>query len=197
MNIGIDLDGVIFDTENLFRVESVFFNERHAGNNMIAPEEIKAFKRYGWSKDVENKFLIETLLEIEKNAPMKYKAKEIIDHFASSGHKIYIITSRGLIFPEEVKISLDRLELEGINYEKFVHSAEDKERVCRELSIDVMIDDYYDFAKAVGEAGTKCLYFRGDTLKTIEHPNVIEVRNWGDIYVELKKIEQENIGYES
>jgi len=188
MNIGIDLDGVIFDSEKWFRVESCFYNEKLNDKDMINPEEIKAFKRYDWSKEQENIFLQEVLIEIEKNAPLMYKAKEVIDYFQSCGHKIYIITSRGLVFPEEIKISLDRLKCEGINYEKFIHSTEDKERVCSELGIDVMIDDYYDFAKKISEHGIKCLYFRGDTLKTINHPNVIEVRNWGDIYIEIKKL---------
>ena len=45
MNIGIDLDGVIFDSEKWFRVESCFYNEKLNDKDMINPEEIKAFKR--------------------------------------------------------------------------------------------------------------------------------------------------------
>ena len=42
--------------------------------------------------------------------------------------------------------------------------------------------------KILANNGIKVLYFRGATLKTINHPNVTEVRNWGDIYIEINKI---------
>lgn len=188
MNIGIDLDGVLYDTENWFRVESCFYNEKIGGGEMIAPEEVKAYKRYNWTKEQENEFLKECLLEIENNAPMMYKAKEVLDRLVEDGHKIFVITSRGLVFSEELEITKKRLEKDNIKYEKLIFSTSDKGSVCKNLNVDVMIEDYKDYVLNIAESGIKCFFYRGNILTQINHPNVTEVRNWGDIYFEIKKL---------
>ena len=47
MNIGIDFDGVLFDTENLFRVLSQIENAKKGGK-ILDSEQLMLQKRYDW-----------------------------------------------------------------------------------------------------------------------------------------------------
>lgn len=188
MNIGLDLDGVVYDTEDWFRVESCFYNKMINGKDMIAPDEVKSYKRYNWTKEQVDEFLQTYLLNIEMNAPIKYKAREVIQSLKDDGHKIYVVTSRGIVFEEEIELTKKRFEKDNLHFNKVIFSGADKVKACKENNIDVIVEDYYDYVLELANNGIKVLYFRGATLKTINHPNVTEVRNWGDIYIEINKI---------
>ena len=188
MNIGLDLDGVVYDTEEEYRVEACFYNQKINGEEMIAPDEIKAYKRYNWTKEQEIEFMQSCLLDIEMNAPMKYKAKEVINLLKNDGHKINVVTSRGIVFPSEIEITEKRLQKDNLPIDKTIFSGADKVKACKENNIDIIVEDYYDYVLDLANNGIKVLYFRGATLKTINHPNVTEVRNWGDNYIEIDKI---------
>ena len=62
MKIGIDLDGVVIDSETTFRTyEEIFDIDILNGNNLINREEPKFQARYNWTKEQEKEF---KLLEI-------------------------------------------------------------------------------------------------------------------------------------
>ena len=151
-------------------------------------EELKAIKRYNWTKEQAQEFLDKCLLDVERTAPLMYKAKEIMDKLKKDGHKLFIITSRGLLTQDEVEVTIKRFKSEGLEFENVVFSVHDKASECKKLGIDVMIEDYYDYACGLAKSGIKCLYYRGSVLKQINHPKVTEVRNWGDIWVEINKM---------
>ena len=190
MNIGIDLDGVIYDTETLFAVEACFYSEKIGKKNIVDREELKAEKRHGWTIEEKRVFARDYMLDIERRAPILYKARTVLDMLVKRGHKIFIITSRGSLSSEEIDITKQRLAEDQIQFEKLIFTKEDKGKACRENNIHVMVDDYYDYALNVANAGIKCLHMRTVLLKTVKHPNVVEVRNWAEIYREIKKLEE-------
>ena len=52
MKIGIDLDGVVIDSETTFRTyEEIFDIDILNGNNLINREEPKFQARYNWTKE--------------------------------------------------------------------------------------------------------------------------------------------------
>ena len=55
LKIGIDLDGVVFDSEKLFRVYAELYDilELHQ-NGIIDNREVKFQDRYNWTKDIKN-----------------------------------------------------------------------------------------------------------------------------------------------
>lgn len=58
MRIGIDLDGVIFDTERAFRVASEIYETLTLKQNTIKDnKELTCQKRYDWSEEVVQDFL--------------------------------------------------------------------------------------------------------------------------------------------
>lgn len=60
MKIGIDLDGVVIDSEQTFRTyEEIFDVDTLKGNNLINKEEPKFQARYNWSEEQENDYIKE------------------------------------------------------------------------------------------------------------------------------------------
>lgn len=187
MNIGIDFDGVLFDSEKMFRSFSQMYNLKHNGNEMVDPQELKAQKRYNWSGDEFKQFISENLIKIETNAPVMPCAKAVLNAI-SKKHKIYAITSRGWLDTKEIDVTKQRLAEEGIKFDGIIYSSINKLDECKKLKIDLMIDDLHDTIVQLANNGIKCLYYRDYILRPCNHANVKEVHNWGDIAVELVKL---------
>ena len=189
MNIGIDLDGVLFDTENYYRVLAMIYDVENNGLGEINKEELHFQDRFGWSDEKAHKFISENLLEILENSQFMPYAKFVIEKFKKMGHKLYVVTARGGYgFPEEIEVTNRRLKEEGIEFDGYFYSSLDKVTVCKNAKIDIMIDDYYNNVEKLADAGIKCLYYRDLVLKFFnDNPFVHEVRNWGDIYKEIVK----------
>ena len=100
MVIGIDLDGVVYQTENWFRDYSEQYNKL-IGGKVIRPDELKISDRYDWEKEDLWQFLNDCFYEVEQNAPLYPKAKEIIDKLKKD-NKFVFITNRGRISEEEI-----------------------------------------------------------------------------------------------
>ena len=188
MNIGIDLDGVIFDSEELLKCKAEFYDQKIGGIGVINQSEILCQNRYDWTIEQENDFLKLHLLDTLKNAPLKPLVRESLKSLRKNGHKLFVITSRGNIFKKEIQITKSRLKKEKLKFEKVVYSATDKSKICKDLKIDVMIDDNADNIISMANAGIKCLYFRDFVLKFIKHKKVIEVNNWGEIIRQIDLI---------
>ena len=64
MKIGIDLDGVVIDSETTFRVyEEIFDMDFLHGNNLIDKSEPKFQSRYDWTEEQENTFIKKSSFE--------------------------------------------------------------------------------------------------------------------------------------
>ena len=69
MKIGIDLDGVVFDSETTFRTyEEIFDINTLKGNNLIDIEEPKFQSRYNWTKEQEQQFIEKYFLRVSKES---------------------------------------------------------------------------------------------------------------------------------
>lgn len=189
MNIGIDFDGVLFDTETMFRAYSEIYNLQINGGEMIAPEELKLQKRYNWTQKQISKFFNKYLVEIQETAPVMPCAKIVLD-ILSKKHNLYAITSRGDINEKEIEITNKRLETEKIVFNDIIYKAGNKLDICKKYNIDLMIDDLYDNVEFLSNNGIKCLYYRDIVLKFLNNKNVKEVRNWGDILKEVTLMEK-------
>ena len=186
MNIGIDLDGVVYDSEEMLKCRAEFFDQQIGGIGVINKEELLCQKRYKWTQEQENEFLKSCLLNVLTISPLKTMVKETLTQLKNEGHNLFIITSRGNVFDEEVEITHKRLNELNIQFEKIICYASNKDQICKQHNIDVMIDDTYDNVIKIANAGIKCLYFRDLVLKFANHPNIVEVNNWGEIYRQIK-----------
>ena len=77
MRIGIDLDGVIFDSEKLYRIYSELYDIQDLKrNSLIDNKQVKFEKRYSWNQDETNGFVKKSQKtpKAEKELAKKYKA---------------------------------------------------------------------------------------------------------------------------
>ena len=184
MKIGIDLDGVVIDSETTFRTyEEIFAIECLNGRKMVNSEEPKFQQRYDWTPEEQKEFIDKYFLEVSKNSGLMSGFKTVFNRLKAQGHEFIAITARGG-FVEEMKDDAQRvLNENGIKFDKYYWKNDDKFATCLDEKVDVMIDDDYKIIKKLNENGIKALYFRDTNLLKLPETDLMhEVNNWGDVY---------------
>lgn len=187
MNIAVDLDGVLFDTESWFMTYARIHNFEVPGGEVTNKDNCWVQDRYNWPEEEIKKYIEKYGFQIESKAPIMPFAKEVLNAI-SKKHKVFSISARGLWHVSEEKITKKRLRREKIQFEKIEFGSHSKIEACKKNKIDIMIDDYPKNVIELAENGIKCFYFRDLARQQINHENVIEVRNWGDVAAELVKM---------
>ena len=96
MNIGIDIDGVLLDSEKVFRTAAELYNTIKLGNRAIQSyEEPRLQEKYNWTEDEIKEFADKYFIECSKISNFMPYVKETIDLLKKDGHKLIIITARG------------------------------------------------------------------------------------------------------
>ena len=71
MKIGIDLDGVVIDSETTFRTYEEIFDLNHLKeNNLINREEPKFQARYNWKDEEQEEFIKNYFMTVSKESPL-------------------------------------------------------------------------------------------------------------------------------
>ena len=71
MKIGIDLDGVVIDSETTFRTyEEIYDKYDLKGNNLINREEPKFQGRYNWTEEQQEGFVKKYFMKVSKESPL-------------------------------------------------------------------------------------------------------------------------------
>lgn len=184
MKIGIDLDGVVFDSETTFRVyEEIFAIENLNNRPIINLEEPKYQGRYNWSSEEQNEFNKQYLLKAAMESNLMPGFKIIFDKLKEQGHEFVVITARGGFFNEMIDIAKESLEKSNIKFDKYYWNISNKLEICKSENVDIMIDDDYINIEQLVNGGIKTLYFRDTNMKKLPESNLIhEVNNWGDVY---------------
>lgn len=184
MNIGIDIDGVILDSEKVFRTVADLYNTIKFNNRPIrAYEEPRVQEKYSWTEEEQKEFADKYFIECSKISNLMPCVKEVLDMLKQEGHNLIIITARGRDKKEMRLIAEEKFEKEGLKFDKYYWAQRGKSDVCVQEKIDIMIDDNYNNCLEIAEKNIKTLYFREAGLKKIkDNPNIIEVHNWGEIY---------------
>lgn len=184
MKIGIDLDGVVIDSETTFRTyEEIYAVEALNGRKMVNSEEPKFQQRYDWTKEEQQVFIDKYFMEISKNSGLMSGFKTVFNKLKEQGHEFVVITARGGFVPEMKDDAIRVLEENEIVFDKYYWKIENKLEVCKKENVDVMIDDDPRIVKKLNDNNIKALYFRDTNLiKLAESSLVHEVNNWGDVY---------------
>ena len=184
MKIGIDLDGVVIDSETTFRTyEEIFDVESLKGNNLIDREEPKFQSRYNWTKKQEQEFIDKYFMKVSRESNLMSGFIAVYNLLKEKGVEFVVITARGG-HVKQMKDDAERvLNENGIVFDKYYWQTEDKLDACKMEKVDIMIDDDYKVIKRLSDNNIKTLYFRDTNLKKLEENDYIkEVNNWGDIY---------------
>ena len=184
MKIGIDLDGVVFDSESTFRVyEEIFALEDLNKREIINREEPKYQGRYDWSREERNAFNEKylRLAGLESNLMSGFLA--VYKRLKQMNHEMIVITARGMFIPSMKEDAEELLRKNNIVFDKYYFDVRNKTQICKKENIDVMIDDDYKIINDLVNEKIKTLYFRAANLKKLEESEYMhEVNNWGDIY---------------
>ena len=185
MKIGIDLDGVVIDSETTFRVyEEIFDIDILKGNNLIDKSEPKFQSRYNWTEEQENTFIKNHLFKASRESNIMPGFKTVYKLLKEQNHEFIVITARGGFFQEMQDDAKRILKENDIKFDKYYFKIKDKLEICQQENIDIMIDDNWEIIKRIADNKIKTLYFRDTNLKKLDENEYIrEVNNWGEIYI--------------
>lgn len=184
MKIGIDLDGVVIDSETTFRTyEEIFDIDILNGNNLIKTEEPKSQYRYDWTEEQQKEFIEKYFLTVSRESGLMSGFIGVYNLLKKQGHEFIVITARGGFIEKMKDDAIRVLDENNIKFDKYYWKIEDKLEICQKEKVDVMIDDDWRIIKKLSDNKIKTLYFRDTNLKKLEENKYIkEVNNWGDIY---------------
>ena len=192
MKIGIDLDGVVIDSETTFRTyEEIFDIDVLKGNHLINKEEPKFQARYNWTNEQEKEFIEKYFLIVSKESNLMSGFIGIYNLLKEQGHEFVVITARGGFVKEMKDDAIRLLEEKNIKFDKYYWNVDDKLEICKNEKVDIMIDDDWKIIKRLADNEVKTLYFRDTNLMKLEKNKYIkEVNNWGEIYRNIKEMKK-------
>ena len=140
MRIGIDLDGVIFDSEKLYRIYSELYDIQDLKKNSLKNnKEIRFQDRYSWSDEETNGFVKKYHRKITEVSNFMPGAKDVISLLKEEGHTLIVITARGKLNKDLIPVTIQRLKDNNLDlFEKYYWGTDNKEEICKQEKIDLM-----------------------------------------------------------
>ncbi len=189
VKIGIDVDGVLTNLEEY----QLKYGKKYFKNvNNVNEKGYDICEIFHCTKEEEKKFWTKYIWKYCLIEPIVKDAKKVIDNLKKDGHDIYIITSRAHTTEENALGSLFRKMLEtwlrknGIIYDGIYYCSEsqgsnEKYQICKDLGIDIMIEDNEENINKIKEIATViCInakYNQSDLGNT-----VLRIDNFSQVY---------------
>ncbi len=192
MKIGIDLDGVVFNTEMLWATYAELYDCIELNrNSVVKKNEPRVQEKYNWSSLELNKYLDKYVDIVDFDTVPG--AKIVINLLKKDGHKLIAITARGALSNAKHAISIAEQKLNDSNiiFDKCYWKQKDKLEVCKSENIDVMIDDNYNICESLAKQNILAIYFHSLNRKHVkENAYLKEVSNWGEVYRIIKEMKK-------
>lgn len=201
MRIGIDLDGVIYNSEALLRAYGEILDYDNGGKGLVDEQATVVGERHGWTVEQTYNFRKEYLPRMITESPLMPGALVFLQKLKEKGHELFIVTSRGWFDPSHVALSLARIKQDNIPADGIYHTPLSKLETCRNLKLEVMIDDDFKNVIELANNGIPCLYFHAENLKKLNIKNAVEITNLGQGYRVIsdmdKKLNKEKCNHEN
>lgn len=178
--VGLDLDGVVFDSENLYRVYSEIYDvDYFKKDSLIDNSKRIHFDRYNWSKEEAQKFYDKYAHEVLKNANIMPGA-DIVLNKLKNNYEFIVVTSRK---DDELIYAKDFFNKIGLNNIKIFNNESSKiDRFLKE-KVSYIIDDDENICLNASKNSIHALYFKNNASKYIEENEYLKVvHNFGEIY---------------
>ena len=177
--IALDLDGVVFDSENLYRVYTEIYDVEKNKKDTIIDNTQRIFqKRYNWTEEEFKEFYSENAEKIFSTANFM-TGVEIVLNKLKDKFELIVVTSRNDFETEIAKGKLKQIGFSDINI--FNNEHHKIERLIEE-NVSYIIDDDPDICINASDNDICALYFKNNASNTVEKEKVINVNNWGEIY---------------
>jgi uncharacterized HAD superfamily protein len=193
MIIGIDIDDTLTDIRDEVGAEALKYAK--SLNKEIDEKKVvwdknnngSSFKeRYNLNYDELLYFFGNIQEKITKKAKPREDVVEVLKNLRKDGHKIYIVTARDSEFHNDpYGLSKTWLDKNNIEYDKLIVDARDKAKVCKEQNVDLFIDDKLSNCQGVSNEGIVTIRI---TNYTDPHQNIINKKNWKEIYEYIKQL---------
>ncbi len=192
MNIAFDIDGVLTDIETYqLKVGKKFFKQR----KIIDERGYSIREIFGCTEKEEYVFWRKNILSYSMKWPARTGCGEMIAKIKEEGNSIFIISSRikasskgfvGWLMRRIVYRFFKRFEIpyDQIFFCSVQNSAEEKSRLCKDLQIDLIVEDCPENINALKDV-TQVICF--DSVYNKEIPNVYHVHNFYEIYEYVNK----------
>lgn len=186
--IGIDVDDCICNT-----LEMDFACAQYL-NNSLKKVDIKnvdetyydVTKTFNMSENESDSFYKQEKDFIMKNNSMypKVFVKEVISFLHKKGFQICFITSRLKKYwkGDSLKPLKKWLKKYHIFYDKIYANVESKDKLCKEIGINIMIEDRVDYVQKVNEMGINTILIRQKYNENYSHPLNNLAYSWLDVY---------------
>lgn len=182
--IALDLDGVVFDSENLFRVYAEIYDVDKFGNDNLIDNSPRTFqKRYNWDEGEQKNFYNQYSKKILSTASIMSGADIVLKKLMTS-FEIIIVTARS---DDEVLIAKEKLNELGLYNIKIFNNEHSKIQRLLDEKCDYIVDDDEFICRQASENGINSIYFKNAASNLVEDTNHFKVvNNWGEIYKYLK-----------
>ena len=127
MKIGIDLDGVVIDSETTFRTyEEIFDIDTLKGNNLINRKEPKFQSRYNWTDEQQKEFIDKFFLTVSRESNLMSGFLGAYKQLNKQGHEFVVITARGGFIKEMKDDAIRLLNENNVKFDKYYWKIDDK-----------------------------------------------------------------------
>ena len=180
MIIGLDIDGVILDTEREYKLEAELYDIKLGKNHLRDKSSQIEDGRYSWTKEQREDFE-KNWVKVARKAPLMPGSISIIKMLQKEGHKIVIITGRDESYKKQTEKTFEE---NNLKFSKIYYGQQDsKLKACKEENVDIMIDDNYNHAEELSQNKILTLYFRDTNMRKLDESKYLrEVNNWGEVY---------------
>lgn len=183
MNIGIDIDGCL----NNFQDALTHIIERDYGITNVPQDkyEMLPFVNININNQEQcREFWDKYNQELLELVAVETKAAQTINMIKQLGFHIDIITARGY---NCAGITEKWLKGNGIYYDNLFFETGNKLDACNYRGVKLIIEDKPSTIELLAKNGIKVLKYNRPYNLTVEHPNVIPVSNWGEIYEQVRQ----------
>lgn len=177
--IALDLDGVVFDSENLYRVYTEIYDVEKNKKDTIVDNTQRIFqKRYNWTEEEFKKFYDENAEKVLTNSNFMTGADIVLNKLKDK-FEFIVVTSRSDF---ETEIAREKLKQIGFSDVRIFNNEHHKIKRLLDENVSYMIDDDEGICINASDNNICALYFKNNASNRVDKENVINVNNWGEIY---------------
>lgn len=191
MRIGIDVDGTLTDLQRFeFDYGTKYFNK-----SVVRTDSMQIRNTFDISLEEESKFWDDSIFLYADTFPPYVAAKDALKELHEEGHEIIIITARYHSYYDTDKgkkmrdIVTNWFKKHDLYYDKIVFTNEHKDKRCKELDIDIMIEDKASNIKSIAK-DRKVIVMDQPWNRKTEGKNIYRVYSWVEVPKSVKEISQ-------
>lgn len=193
MKIGVDIDNVL-SKFNESLLDEFLMEDKSKRNSGIVNNDLYITRgMFDWSKEETDEFYNNNIERIAINLDMVDNASYYIKKLKEDGNEIYIISGRDNgEYSDPYNMTINWLKKYDIPYNELIltdaYKHQEKADICKEIGIDVMIDDSINVCTKCNENDIECILFETPFNKNENRFN--RLGSWEEIYnyINNKKI---------